>query len=317
VSTTAFTTNFGWVPPELRTDEQKAAHESAVLAMPEFRIVGSRSDSDRAYLWEFAKPLHGGEHLVAFFQETGSCVGNGLGQAIEYLQCVEIVRLGDREKPLTPFWLLPYGRSRYYGGLRGRGDGSFGSTAARAAKDDGFLDAEDRDLPQPYLHRQGDGRTWGAKAEMDWSDGARIPESYLSKSRKHIVHAVAQAKSADDVREGLRNGYPATIASDWGGQMRCPVQEDRLMNRRSDTWHHQMMVLAWENHPRLGEIFYILNSWGRKAHGVCPSGAPPGGFWVKKAELEYIVRQGETFIFSQFDGFPAQEIEKSLFRIMG
>ena len=70
-----------------------------------------------------------------------------------------------------------------------------------------------------------------------------------------------------------------------------------------------MSLQAYWNHPTLGEIFYILNSWGPRTHGTDPAGGPPGGFWVKKSEIDYITRQGDSFAFSQFDGFPAQKLD--------
>jgi hypothetical protein len=94
----------------------------------------------------------------------------------------------------------------------------------------------------------------------------------------------------------------------WGGAMRPNVQDGVLLSKRSASWAHQMCILNWWDHPVHGEIFYILNSWGPKTHGLCPSGAPPGGFWVKKEEVDYMCRD-EVFAFSQWDGFPAQVID--------
>jgi hypothetical protein len=49
-----------------------------------------------------------------------------------------------------------------------------------------------------------------------------------------------------------------------------------------------------------------LNSGGNP-HGADPDGGPPGGFWIKKADMEFMCRD-EVFIFSNFDGFPAQSL---------
>jgi len=73
--------------------------------------------------------------------------------------------------------------------------------------------------------------------------------------------------------------------------MQCPVEHDRLMNRRRGTWMHQMSIHGWEDHPQLGEIWYVLNQWGLNAHGTCPSGAPRGGFWIRRRDLAEIVSQ--------------------------
>ncbi len=236
-----------------------------------------------------------------------NCVGNGGGQATWYLSAAEVVRLRDPEQVILPFYLLPYGRSRFHAGMRGRGDGSFGSAFAKAIRTEGILPANTEGLPK--WTDQG-GITWGSSVEYEWSDGAAIPSKWMEQSKKHLVKTTALLRSADDAREALRNYYPCTIASDWGGQMR-PTQQGEpavLLNRRTTTWMHQMSLQGWWDHPTLGEIFYILNSWGVDAHGQPPDDAPPGGFWVKKSEMESIIRQGDSFAFSQFDGFPAQDL---------
>ena len=307
--------NFGWIPPDVRTPDQAAAHEAAVLAMPEFRIIGSAPKVERIILTDVTKTLNGGQDLLTFFQMTGSCVGQGLGQMLRTLNAIEIVVNGERQKPILPFWLLPYGKSRERAGLFGPGEGSLGAPASQAAKEDGFLDAADSDLPQPF--EANDGLTWGEQAEMKWSDGRAISQAFLERSRKHLIKTVSRARSAADVRDALINGYPLTCASDAGFEMRPSVQDGVLLNRRVTTWHHQMSIHGWMNHSRFGPLYYILNSWGKKVHGVCPTGAQPGGFWITENDMEYIVRQGETFAFSQFDGFPAQDIERALFRVVG
>lgn len=308
-------TNFGWVPPENRTDDQAEKHNNIMLSLPNFRIMGNTADVEKMFLSDFAKVVNNGKTFPVFYQETGSCVGNGYGQALWYLQAVEVVKNGDRETVKIPFWLLAYGKSREYGGLLGRGEGSFGSAMAKAAVTDGSFAFDFDNVPRPY--EAAGGITWGANAELTWSDGRSINSRFLTESRKHLVQTAAKMNSANDVRDAIINGYPCTIASDWGGNMRCPIVEGVLLNTRSDRWMHQMCVINWWRHPRLGEIFYILNSWGANAHGICPTGSPQGGFWVRKNDMEYIVRQGETFAFSQFNGFPAQDLEKSLFRVMG
>ena len=80
-----------------------------------------------------------------------------------------------------------------------------------------------------------------------------------------------------------------------------------LVGRRGPRWSHQMSILAWWEHPKLGELFWIQNQWGLNAHGKDPSGGPPGGVWVPKVDVDWLIRDGdECFAFSQFDGFPAQ-----------
>lgn len=287
----------------------KQAAADTLAAMPDFAISGQYKDTDKAYLWEVYPLTNKSADLFkVFYQQTGSCVGNGVGQAMRTLMAIEIVRLGDPEEMVMPFWLLCYGKSREYAGMRGRGEGSLGSTAAKAAEKDGFLIATAEGLER---WQDQNGLTWGREAELRWSDGAAIEAKWLETSRQHIIKSAANVRNADQVTEAIINGYPVTIASMWGGQMQCQVQGNpgRLMNRRTGRWAHQMSVHGYERHPELGEIYYILNSWGVRAHGgPCPSGAPLGGFWVKKADMQSIVSEGDSFAFSQFDGFPSQEL---------
>lgn len=245
-----------------------------------------------------------------------NCVGNGGGQAVWYLQAMEAVRLGERQEVKLPFWLIPYGKSREYAGMRGQGDGSLGSTFAKAIVKDGNPAFDEPGLPG-YEDRGG--LTWGKEQELKWSDGAAISEEWLAKARKHTVKTVAQIKSVDEAKQALINGYPMTIASNWGGLMQCPKKGSPpvLLNQRSGVWNHQMCVIGYWKHPDLGDIFCVLNSWSESAHGEPPDGAPLGSFWIQAKDMAYIIGQEEVFAFSQFEGFPAQELEKYLFDLVG
>lgn len=302
--------NFGRILPEDMTYQQLAVDKISKQMMVDFEISG-KTDPEResAFLWDFSKKANDGKHFPTFYQQTGSCVGNGLGQAIWYLAAVEAYRLGDAELVKTPFWLLTYGRSRMYAGMSGRGEGSFGSAAAEAMRKDGILAFDHEGLPQPKMDG---GLTWGSKAEMEWSDGGAIKESFLNISRKHIVKSAAQIKNASQAREALLNYYPLTIASMFGTSPLVPrvvgTPPVRLA-KRNDSWAHQMCVIGTVKHPELGWLFYVLNSWGTTVHGEPANsyGEPPGGFWITESDMDYICKD-ECFAFSQFQGFPAQTI---------
>ena len=69
---------------------------------------------------------------------------------------------------------------------------------------------------------------------------------------------------------------------------------------------HQMCFIGYD--PNNGNPgVYCLNSWGANAHGVSPDGAPPGGFWVDKATVSRMVKQGDSFAYSEFQGFPKND----------
>jgi hypothetical protein len=302
----------GWIPPGQRTDVQQAAHEKIVAAMPKFHIQGKTVYDDKKYclfdLWKHPSVVSAiGFEWSGIHQFTGSCVGAGGGNTVFSTMAWEVLRLNDPEQIVVPFWLLPYGRSRYYMGDRGPGEGSLGSCFARAIREDGILPAKSAGLP---TFNNNDGVCWGGNVEMSWSDGdAQQTMDRLSESRKHPVKTTAELKSADQVRDALVNGYAVSEASMYGFNPRVEGSgaEAVLIGRRGPQWSHQMSFHGWWEHPRFGELFWLQNQWGLNAHGSDPSGGPAGGVWVPKQDVDWICRSdGEVYAFSQFQGFPAQ-----------
>jgi hypothetical protein len=299
--------HFGWIPPAQRTEEMNEANEAAIGAMPKFEIKGRQSFGKKVCLFDWSKEANDGKHLLPFKQIKGSCVGNGLGMALWVLAAVQRVKLGEMISMVMPFWLIPYGKSRELAGMNNKGDGSSGATAAQAAQKFGTPPSDMPGMPKTSIIDGG--LSFGGAVEIKYSTPAGIDPTFIKAATNHLCRTVAQVKTADAVRDAIVNGYSVTIASNWGGQMKGTVTEGVLMNKRVTMWPHQMCVLAWWEHPVLGEIFWIQNSWGANTFGVCPSGAPLGGFWVKKTDMDYIVRQGDSFAFSSFVGFPAQDME--------
>lgn len=285
----------GWAGEEAA----QASYQRLAKHFAKFQIRGVDHDHTkaRAVLWD-ASVVVQGKHLATFRQEIGDCVGSGAKQAVDYLQCVEMVRTGETEfKAVYEPYHYACGRmAPDCGAGRIRGpDGSIGSDQAHALTLYGVLAG---DLPglEPY----------SAKVVKQWA--VRMPEArWLQEGKKHLVRSAAPVRSADEVREAICNGYPITIASSWGGQMRPPAKDGRLVNHRVTTWQHQMCIIGYDGATGKEPYWYILNSWGEDAHGKPPDDAPPGGFWVTRKDVEFIVRQGDSFALSQFDGFPAQE----------
>lgn len=240
--------HFGWIPFALRSQAQAlAAVVAEATAPPRFAIRGNqRSDAEKVCLtdlWKHPETVQAlGFAYPGTHQLTGSCVGAGGGNGLFSLIAADAIMRRDPARIVVPFWLLPYGRSRYYMGDRSPGEGSLGGTFAKAVREDGTLDAKAAGLP-PFTNE--DGLVWGSRVEYSWSDGdAEQTMRLLPESRKHLVQSTAACKSADDVRDAIRNYYPVTIASSWGGLMKCPTQGNPpvLMSRRTGSWGHQMCL---------------------------------------------------------------------------
>ncbi len=291
----------GWAGPEA----VKMA-KPVVMGMPDFKIKGAAGDNERknVRLWTFAKAVNDGEHLKNIPQQVGDCVSWGVRNAVDYLACVQIARGPPASfKPsYAPYF---YGISRVQvGGGRLRGDGSVGAWAAEGVRLYGVLDASFNGVPK-YSGRVA--REWGRKGP---------PDKFIKEARQFPVKTVAPVRTADQVRDSVCNGYPVTIASDWGGRhdQNLSRKHNRIVFRRSGRWMHQMCVIAYDGQTASEPLFYIINSWGPNAHPQPIDDSPPGGFWVRKQDIEYIVDQRDSFAFSQFVGFPPQELD---WRIIG
>jgi len=295
----------GWAGPA----EVKKA-EPIVRGMPDFQILGAPPGEDNhdknVRLWEFALEVNGGKHLPNPAQQIGDCVAQGSARAINYLSCVQISQRKAFEPPQEYHPAFPpyiYGISRVQIG-KGRihGDGSVGAWAAEGVRVYGVLSADVENVPA-YSGRVAE--AWGKRGP---------PEEFIEIARQHPVKTVSPVRSAEEVRDAICNGYPVTIASNWGGRMKPKIVDGRLVNERRGTWNHQMCIIGYDGQTGREPYYYVLNSWGEKAHGAPPDGSPPGGFWIREKDVEYIVRQGDSFAYSNFEGFPSQELD---FRIIG
>ncbi|NDF13055.1 MAG: hypothetical protein EB060_09630 [Proteobacteria bacterium] len=290
----------GWIPFDQRSAEDNAVFDAIVGAMPPFVIggVGSLDEQPkRVVLWDYAKKVNGGSHLPTFRQAVGDCVSMGAANAVNYLAAMEIIRLGDREKFRPAFQPFIYGISRVQiGGGRISGDGSVGAWAAEGVRKYGILAADEPGTPA----YSGDvARTWGRKPGP--------PQDALAAAKPHCLKSTAQVTTYEQVRDAIANGYPVTVASNRGFQMRGVRDRGKLWGSPAGSWAHQMAFIGVDDDSSRPGC-YCLNSWGPDAHGAPVDDAPPGGFWVDAEVVTQMVRQGDSFAFSQFDGFPAQKL---------
>lgn len=293
----------GWIEPGVRSNDTRRVHNDIMGEMPAFRIVGQFKAVQKVCLWDAARSVLG-KDMPTYYQSIGSCVGQGKAKTESYT-LINTVLLDPTQK-YTPIY-EPYGyaQSRVCAGITGGSDGSTGSGAAKAAVTYGVLFFEqDSSLTVTYSD---DGKTlnWPGSVEKSWGQRG-APDKYINLGKKHLIKSTALLKSADDVRDSLVNKYGVTCASNWGGQMKPQIKNGVLLNTHVTTWNHQMSVSGYWDHPDLSEIYWIQNSWGWFVHGICPSGAPGGGFWITKREMQNICDQNEVFAYSPFvDGFPA------------
>lgn len=272
--------------------------------MPPFTVTGPDGqpvvqDNSRStvLLWQAAQRVRG-KHLDHLIQQIGDCVSFGAANAVRYLLVGQIDRQPGVSEFRDPFPPYIYGISRVQigGGRVGNSDGSIGAWAAKGVQQYGIVASDDPGVP-PYSGTVA--RQWGRQGP---------PRELIELGKRRLVKTVANVKTADDVRDAICNGYPVTIASDFGSKRMIP-QDGRIVAKRDGTrWMHQMCVIAYDGSGQQ-PYFYVLNNWEPSMHPAPLNGEPPGGFWIEATTMQYIAAQGDSWAFSNFDGFPAQDID--------
>lgn len=249
-------------------------------------------------LWQFAHKVLGG-HIPNRKQEIGDCVSFGMANAVMYLSCVQIVQ-GARQEYHPVFQPYIYGTSRHdVGGDRlGNGDGSLGSWAAEAVKRHGILFADDRGVP-PYSG--GIAKQWGSRSGP--------PREFYELAEDNPVKTVAKVSTFEQAAQAISNGYPVTVASMQGFAMSGQIRDSKCWGLPQGSWAHQMVFVGVDIAAR---ALFCLNSWGPDLWPEQPDGAPPGGFWVDERTCNRMLGQDDSWACSQFEGFPAQQLDHLL-----
>lgn len=310
--------NFGYIPRNELSSEQKINYDAFKAESPLFNIRGHFGATERRYaLWNFGVKLLG-RHLYYSWQQTGSCVGSGGYNLLQTSQAIELFINGKTAKDfLEIWWLYVYGRSRFHAGLRGEGEGSWEGAWKKAILEDGHFELDPAgapDLPDPKLSRN-----WyvqPASIEYDWSDGAKIPNVFLTLGRKHLYRTAAYLKNADQVRDSIINGYPVAQASMFGFSPMVPRVQGtkapiRLVTSWNGSWSHKTWFDEFWDHPEFGQIFRFGNNWGPGAHGEPMQGEPTGGTYITFKIMDQICKDSDSEVvaYSPHDGFPAREEE--------
>ena len=292
---------FGW-------DEHVAQQEAPAIAasMPKFAIRDGEGNvvsgaGKNAELWKFAKLVNGGKHIATWQQQSGDCVSMGWSNAIAYRMAFQIAKDQRNEVLKIPFAPYAYGTSRVLVGGRqlGRGKGSIGAWAAQASLSWGVLPTDKaNELGYVYSGQLAD--KWG------WEGPPKVTTDYGSKFR---IRTVSQVRSWEDVRDSLVHGFPVTVASNVGFDGGSYDRDGKRWLRAGGSWPHQMCFIGVEDREGRTKGAYCINSWGVNAHPKPLNDEPPGGFWVDWQAVQRMVSQGDSWAYSDFDGFPSEDAD--------
>lgn len=310
----------GWIPPEHRTAVMTALHNEVIGAAPMFAEVNTLDDLPDSCVYAALQKSKLGKLRKRLYQRSGSCVGAGAAKAYQDAQAGDIIARGDAEELECPFPWATYGIGRMLGGMRGTGDGSFGSAQAKAIETWGMLRQAGvailDQLPKPEELQEGNEEawlTWSAAIERQWSHPSNWPikEALLKElAAEAQIQSVARVRSTDELAKAASQMYGITLASNYGTRTET-VKSGFLIWAGDGSWAHQMSAGGYHTHPDLGRIWLIDNQWWRNAHKVCPylsALGVRGSGWIPDRDMARIISSGEVFVHSNTKGFPARKI---------
>jgi hypothetical protein len=138
------------------------------------------------------------------------------------------------------------------------------------------------------------------------------PASIVEIGRQHLVRTATRARTFEEVRDLLANGY--CISSCGSEAFSNKRDENGFSPRSGGVWHHAMAYLGVDDRDEIkakyGEpLILVENSWGKWNTGPrsvlgSPLEIPPGGFWAKWSDI----KNRYCIAFSSINGWPAKQL---------
>lgn len=298
----------GWIEPDARTNEQTNIHDEIMSTLPKLSFAGASPPPVGTVklltdLWKHPRVVSLlGQPFTGIHQLTGSCVWAG-GQNVGFTRCCVDVLINDEfEELIYPFMLGNYGQSRLLGGMRGKGEGSFGSTFAKSCGKDGSPNNKINGIPN--FTGIDNGYYYSTGIEYAWSDGTNVPNSQVMTEGRNHLDKVVELDSADAVREMLLANNPVTNA--YGQYIGSNVRtvgsgnEQIVVGTYNTSGGHQTSYLGYA-HLSHGEYFLYMNQWPRSYYPIPGLGAPIGAIWTPKSEVEKVCKSGDGEVFAWLD----------------
>ncbi|VTS08549.1 C1 family peptidase [Tuwongella immobilis] len=284
---------FGWVADPDAVAEVAKVQPSPTIAQTPAGGVPVESLPDHAYLWELERNVTGQNPPPQNQKSVGSCVSFGTARAIERT-------LAGQRQGAPPVRLVEeviYGGSRVeIGGGRISGDGSIGAWAAEFVKQYGVLE---RGAYPGY-----DLRSYSESLCRDFGR-LGVPDPLEPTVRKFPVKSITQVTTWTEAKQALASRYGIAISSSQGFQMQ---RDSRGICGPFGRWMHCMCLDGYHRDADGTEYGHIENSWGADAHrGPVGWGNPStAGFWARADVIDKMLRQGDSWAFSDVQGFPAR-----------
>lgn len=286
----------GWIDDPAHVQQVVSTFSKPYFGDAGKKLVQAAEDKD-AFIWRAYTKVTGKPWRAHDQNGTGCCVGEGFSAAVELLACVEIAINNEPQEYQPISAAAMYALAREVGGYLGNQDGSSGADAAKALMTFGCISGQEAKDDNTT------GREHGALAKKWGKTG--LPGALKEIAAKHKVKSAAMVRTPEEVRAALVNGYPVAICSSVGFE---PFRRDENgFCRPGGTWPHCMCIAGYRADKK---AFLVIQSWGESMPpGPKSLDQPDCSFWITWEACQRIVRSGESYALSSFDGYPAREID--------
>lgn len=220
------------------------------------------------------------------------CVSQGKRNASDITRACDIDIRGDAEQ-----WIARGATETIYGNRGHCGAGMSGSRGSQILTKYGVAIRKKYgkyDLSK-YNYRLGN----------SWCPNS-VPNEILEETKHNLFQTASLVRTVEELRDALANGYGADQCSN---MLPSGRRDSKGFDRWGGSGGHCQAIGGCDD--RDGNMdFLIINSWGKYESGGHPDwGQIPGSAYLIKAELmQRILNAGSTYVFSGFDGFPAQDL---------
>jgi hypothetical protein len=300
-------TKFGWDYRPDSLNDFLARHDFPFIAGMNQAIKGT-GKGKKAFL-HLAMERVMGRKYVPHDQTAPDCVSQSAGLGVDILAGVQIAIKRAPQRWVAKVATEPlYGGSRVeVGGYTGRGGGSTGHWMAEWLSRYGVL------LRQEYPGGFDFTTYSGSKANEMGRKGC--PDALEPIAKLHPVKKTAICKSYEDLRDLIYNGSPVMVCSNVGfGSGKRRRDSQGFLTRKRSPWYHAMLFAGYDDtFHRPGALCF--NSWGEDwVYGPTRGPQPAGTFWIDAPTVTAMLRQGDSFAFSAYVGFPRVNIPPYILR---
>lgn len=232
-----------------------------------------------------------------------SCTAFGIAGGIDVLKVTEIVN-GERETFLAETATEPiyYGARVVIGKNSIRGGGAVVAHGVKYVNTYGVL------ARQKY--GQIDLTYYSPDRCVRWGNNSGFPKTLESLSKENVVMAYSRVKSYEECRDSIANNHPVIIGSSYGFSSET---DDEGFCKNSTTWHHCMFIMAVDDDSRRKGCL-ICNSWGPRWLRIRKRklNQPDGSFWVDAEIIDRMMKSGDGWSISSFQGYRKAAIDTSV-----